>query len=743
MTVKGGAQRLAWLSPFGPRSDVGAHSAAIVGALDRLAPEFGFDLSLFVERNGPVYRTSAQRVLDRSALSKDVLALFDVVALNIGNHVRNHRLINELAISRGGVIIVHDVNMHGFVASQLLLRSAKVNRYVDILCRHYGAAAIEALDLSGATLDGRQRRYDLWGTEQGQAFPLLEPFLEKAEAIVVHSRFAAEIVATLSDAPQLELFLPSDKKAPPAKAEPSGDGRVRFCFLGHIHRSKQVLAGMEAFASSSLLRTKASLRIAGGAVDGDYVNQLVEFARARQLLDVVKFEFNVSEKRLKEIKSLTDVFINLRFPNAEGASGSLAEQMACGVATIVLDSGCFREIPDEAVVKIPDIRTAELLRAAMERLVDDPTLRAEIGGAAREFGRERTAAAYARRFLEFLSSRAGNGRAMRRALASPPFPWLDRDLDGGRGPADSADPLDPEGPPFFRAIERLNSVAVAKYIALALFRTRPAERTLDEVALTIRRLEPQRRVRLVGRLAYFLRCVGAEQPLSSGSNDLGSDDESLMILRRFDSDRFTRLLFLALLGRPATVAEREDAMRLDPPPGEQMSTLLQTDEALASQIAPFRLDRLKELATRTRRRIRLAAAKVAHTGNRQCMGGRVAPTGFGRGLDRNFSRGILFVGRLGATGLRPAGGGAARRRGGQGRTAGAIFSGHWTAHRCVERQRGRLRGNSGRYRRAIPYRYSARRSDRRRDCHDPRHALRRPRCLAIRSVADRLTRLFP
>ena len=102
------------------------------------------------------------------------------------------------------------------------------------------------------------------------------------------------------------------------------------------------------------------------------------------------------------------MFINLRFPNAEGASGSLAEQMACSVATIVLDSGCFREIPDEAVVKIPDIRTAESLRAAMERLVDDPTLRAEIGGAAREFGRERTAAAYARRFLEFLSSRAGN-----------------------------------------------------------------------------------------------------------------------------------------------------------------------------------------------------------------------------------------------------------------------------------------------------------------------------------------------
>ena len=49
-----------------------------------------------------------------------------------------------------------------------------------------------------------------------------------------------------------------------------------------------------------------------------------EFARARKLLDVVKFEFNVSEKRLREIKSLTDVFVNLRFPNAEGASGSLA-----------------------------------------------------------------------------------------------------------------------------------------------------------------------------------------------------------------------------------------------------------------------------------------------------------------------------------------------------------------------------------------------------------------------------------
>ena len=131
--------------------------------------------------------------------------------------------------------------MHGFVASQLLLRSAKANRYVDILCRHYGAAAIEALDRSGATLNGRHRRYDLWGTEQGQAFPLLEPFLEKAEAVVVHSRFAAEIVAALSDAPQLELFLPSDKKASPTKAEPSGDGRVRFS--SRPHSSQQAGAG--------------------------------------------------------------------------------------------------------------------------------------------------------------------------------------------------------------------------------------------------------------------------------------------------------------------------------------------------------------------------------------------------------------------------------------------------------------------------------------------------------------------
>ena len=117
-------RKIAWLSAFGPRSDVGAHSAAIVGALHRVARDYTCEVALFVEANGPTYPSPVPRIAIDRRSTAETLTLFDAVALNIGNNRENNGLINELALTRGGIVVVHDLSLHGFIASSLLVHLA-------------------------------------------------------------------------------------------------------------------------------------------------------------------------------------------------------------------------------------------------------------------------------------------------------------------------------------------------------------------------------------------------------------------------------------------------------------------------------------------------------------------------------------------------------------------------------------------------------------------------------------------
>ena len=544
-------KKIAWLSPFGPRSDIGAHSLAVVRAMHRRAAEFDCELVLFVKPNGAVYRSEAPRILMGPQFDLKQFSLYDATVLNLGNNHENHGIINETALTRGGIVVAHDIVMQYYIAWQTLQHLHLPLRFADIMSEYYGPRAIDLLMRSGLTLRDQVTRYSPWDSDYALDFPLIEPFLERAQAVVVHSQFAADIVSGMTDAPLLRLFLPSDKKAAPERLTPSSDGKVRFVAIGHYSRAKQLQLCIEAFLFSDVLRREATLRIAGGKTDDELIRELLDVVRENNLQETVKFEFNVTEQRLYEIKCNADVFLNLRFPNIESASGSLAEEMACGVPVIVHDSGCFSELPDDAVLKIRDISSSYALGAEMEKLAGDAQLRQTIGARAREHGRTRRADDYAVQFLRFVRDNEF-AAPMKPRSGSEPFPWLDVELDiFSESHRRAPDLFWPQDRPVFRALAKLDADSVAQYLSVAIFRASFTPEAMREIAEIVAASSPERWALLVARLAFLARLLEASAAVTASEFDLVGDAETLLIVGKASPSGFVTLLYLLMLGRGA------------------------------------------------------------------------------------------------------------------------------------------------------------------------------------------------
>jgi len=559
-------RKIAWLTPLGPYSDIGAHSLCIVDAMHRRAPEYDADVALFVQPNGPTYRSAAPRFMLDDSFDPNLLSMFDVNVLNIGNNQENHFHINKFALERGGVVVVHDMVMQHYLAWMIFEQARKPGRYVEMMAEHYGQQALELLENARITLNDRTTRYAPWDTPYASDFPLLEPFLAKAQAIIVHSQFAADFVSTISDRPQLKLFLPSDKKPAAPRTGRQPEDPLIFGVVGHIGSAKHIHYCIEAFRDSPTLQANARLMIVGGASGRDYVEHLQMLVREAGLEHLITFHLNVTEQHLFALKSQTDIFVNVRYPNTESASGSLAEQLACGAPVIVYDSGCYTEVPDDTVYKIRDLSSADALRAAMEHLVLDPDLRQQYAATALRYGQERTADSYARGFLEFVSDTSYKERVALPVDNSEygALSWLKPTL--GNMLPDQPPPawfMQPGQGLRFSGLSKLRGAELVQHLSLAIFQQSFSPQGRLKAAAIIRS-QPRNRMPLAfGRIQFFhLRCR-TEAGILLGELDFENDALAISIIAALQPQLFVQICYRTVLGRVPAPDEVERCVRDD------------------------------------------------------------------------------------------------------------------------------------------------------------------------------------
>jgi glycosyltransferase involved in cell wall biosynthesis len=341
--------KVAYYSPLPPdRSGIADYSAMLL-------PELEKHVDVEVVRSGRRFRR-------RSSAS-------DVALYHVGNDPQHHSWIVEELRRRSGVVVLHDFVLHHLIAGMTVGRG-DADGYLEAMQREAG---VVGRMLAHGVIDGllppawERRAHD---------YPLTGEVLSEASGVIVHSAYVQRRVREYGFGGPV-WRIPLAAWPMPAEMTDAGlpQGRLIVGTFGHLNPAKRVPSFLEGFRRFRERRPDALLMLVGSVASG------VDFELPE---DALHFDY-VPEDRLWSLLAATDICVSLRYPTMGETSGVSVRALEAGRPQVVSDVGWFSELPDEVALKVPvGGDEVEVLAAHLERLADDPGLRARMGGAARE-----------------------------------------------------------------------------------------------------------------------------------------------------------------------------------------------------------------------------------------------------------------------------------------------------------------------------------------------------------------------
>lgn len=299
----------------------------------------------------------------------------DALIYQIGDNLEFHRGCMEWLPGHPGIVCLHD-----FFLGHLFYGWSGTRREqaLAVLDSWYGKDVADrffAYPDSASFIDGTR-----------DASPMTEWVCAMARAVVTHSRWGLDRV--LRSCPGPVLVAPLAYDAVPDEsggAAPSADdGKLHLLTIGHVNPNKRVASMIRAIGDSASLRDRVRYRLVG-KIEAETARSLTALAAERGVDLVISGE--VGQHELTRAFARADVVSCLRWPSLEAASASAIESLLHGKPTLVTDTGFYRELPDDCVVKIDPVDELRGIRMALERLAEDPVFRHSLSGMGREWAR--------------------------------------------------------------------------------------------------------------------------------------------------------------------------------------------------------------------------------------------------------------------------------------------------------------------------------------------------------------------
>lgn len=320
---------------------------------------------------------------------------FDALVYQIGNNI-HHATAYRTALEHPGVVVLHEANLHHLVA-EMTIRGGDWDAYLEAVAYEGGEAALEHA----------RRVRTLEAGPDYEGVPMLRRILERARAVIVHSRFVEEKVREAGFAgpvgriPHGAWLVEGDRAV--YRQRLGLDESVPLVgILGFLKPYKRIPEALRAFRRLLWWEPRARLILAGEEHPELPLGELIE---ALELEPAVRRLGFTPEEDFVGLLAACDIVLNLRYPTVGETSGTLQRALGMGKAVIVSDVGAFRELPDDVCLKVGvDAHEEDLLFEYLNLLVSRPEVRRELGRRARRWAErecswERVASLYVS-FLE-------------------------------------------------------------------------------------------------------------------------------------------------------------------------------------------------------------------------------------------------------------------------------------------------------------------------------------------------------
>ncbi|MBI3894571.1 MAG: glycosyltransferase [Acidobacteria bacterium] len=374
--------RIAFFSPLNPKpsgiSDYSEsllpHLAARVERLDVFIEDYELSNNSIPENVRirhwrefePDYRTSC----------------YDIVLYQIGNNPF-HVYIYDLAVRIPGVLVLHEFNLHYLLAEATIVRQDWEGYFREV---EYNAGV-------GALKRARRVRAGLQEPDY-HGIAMNRRLIENNQGVIVHSDYMVDLLREGGFAlpvrkiphgvelPNVDGFLARRQVAELAQM-PLGESTAVFGVFGFLKPYKRIEEALRAFARLHREHPNTRLILVGEEQPYYPLRPLIAklgLQEAARLLGYVPLDTFITCMRA------CDVCLNLRRPTVGETSGTLLRALALGKPTMVSEIGAFRELPEDAAIKIPvDDREVDWLYEYMKVLLGEPELRRAIGEKAREY----------------------------------------------------------------------------------------------------------------------------------------------------------------------------------------------------------------------------------------------------------------------------------------------------------------------------------------------------------------------
>ena len=399
--------KVGWFCPVSSRTGIGTYSRNV---LAELKAQYGRDdLDLII-----CHPSTSDDILDvcyprieitEAFLDQDFAAMFDVIVYHLGNNEQHHGPIYAALMKAPGVVVLHDYVYQHYLAGLSYEGSHISPAYSALIQAASGAKGFEMLAASGVLrCDPGKTAFVPWESEWSVQNPIGDVLARLGLGAIVHSAYAREALGDEYPGTLAKLFMPRPNGPAPTPIEISK--RINIVAGGHIQATKGLSLLVGAFTQEPRLADHFDVTIAGFGTDERLLESLRAEVSLAGLESTIRFHVDPTEREFMEAMRGADIFYNLRFPNTEGASLSLSEQLSLGRPVIAYRTGSFAEAPEDAVYFLDRIGDVSELSELLLGMAQDPADVAQRGLNARKSVEGMTAAAYATALFDFLHTQA-------------------------------------------------------------------------------------------------------------------------------------------------------------------------------------------------------------------------------------------------------------------------------------------------------------------------------------------------